>query len=155
MAAYRLNFNGLGDDSHESSNTMPDISLGSLEESFKSPPRSSLNKPFSLAGSSTMTNSSSAVPPKMPTTPKRTLARRGTDDDAKTPKAGEAKDTYFEDNMDDDEGERKWESDNLAVSRLARTKSGAGAKAGVNMTLREQEKVSTKEFKRNCLLARV
>ena len=91
----------------------------------------------------------------MPTTPKRTLARRGTDDDAKTPKAGEAKDTYFEDNMDDDEGERKWESDNLAVSRLARTKSGAGAKAGVNMTLREQEKVSTKEFKRNCLLARV
>jgi hypothetical protein len=144
MAAYRLNFNGLGDDSHESSNTMPDISLGSLEESFKSPLRSSLNKPFSLAGSSTMTNSSSAVPPKMPSTPKRPLARRGTEEDVKTPKAGDGKNGVFDDNLDDDEGDRKWESDNLAVSRLARTRGGAGAaKAGVNMTLREQEKVST------------
>lgn len=128
---------------------MPDISLGSLEESFKSPPRSSLNKPFSLAGSSTMTNSSSAVPPKMPTTPKRTLARRGTEEEVKTPKPSEGKDTYFDDNLDDEDGERKWESDNLAVSRLARSKSGAGAKAGVNMTLREQEKVIDELKKEN------
>jgi hypothetical protein len=80
----------------------------------------------------------------MPSTPKRPLARRPTEEDVKTPKAGDAKNGVFDDNLDDDEGDRKWESDNLAVSRLARTRGGAGAaKAGVNMTLREQEKVST------------
>jgi hypothetical protein len=82
MAYHRLSFGGPNDDSHDSSNTMPDISLGSLEESFKSPPRS-LNQhppPLSLLGSTTMTNSSNSG---RPGTPKKSLVRRTTEDEAK------------------------------------------------------------------------
>jgi hypothetical protein len=41
------------------------------------------------------------------------------------------------------EGDRKWESDSPALARLTRARASTNNnKAGVNMTLREQEKVS-------------
>lgn len=146
MAYHRLSLGGLGEESHDSGNTMPDISLGSLEDSFKSPPRS-LNKlptPLSLTGS-TMMSSSSAATGKLPSTPKKgMLMRRGTEDEAKTPRPAD-KSGFLDDSLEEDdptEATRKWESDNPAAARLGRSRSGTGAaKAGVNMTLREQEKV--------------
>lgn len=144
--AYRYSIGGANDESHESSNTMPDISLGSLEESFKSPPRS-LNKqpaPLSLLGSTTMTNSSSSANGNRPGTPKKGSLKRGTEDEVRTPKPADKKGDYLDSNSEDDtqEHSRKWESDNPAAGRLVRNRSGPGAtKAGVNMTLREQEKV--------------
>jgi hypothetical protein len=153
MAYHRLSFGGLNDDSHDSSNTMPDISLGSLEESFKSPPRSLTQHPppLSLLGSTTMTNSSNSA---RPATPKKTLVRRTTEDEARTPKPSDKKADWLDDSLEDEDkdGDRKWESDNPAVARLARSRSGTGAqKAGVNMTLREQEKVS-KSFHRHFIM---
>lgn len=153
--AFRLKFDDIAEDSHESSNTMPDISLGSLEESFKSPPRM-LNKqaaPLSLTGSSTMTNSSSNRPENRPSTPKGQLVRRGTEDEVKTPKASN-KNGFLDDSMDEDDAGndmgRKWESDNPTAARLGRSKSGVTTtKAGVNMTLREQEKVVDQLKKEN------
>lgn len=157
MAYRRLSF-GINDESHDSSNTMPDISLGSLEESFKSPPRSLTTHPppLSLLGSTTMTNSTSSG---RPSTPKRGLVRRGTEDDAKTPKATDKKAEWLDDSFEEEdgkEGDRKWESDNPNVARLARSRSGTGAqKAGVNMTLREQEKVSCLCSNMLCVAARL
>ncbi|KAG8824819.1 hypothetical protein FRC19_000994 [Serendipita sp. 401] len=137
---------------------MPEISLGSLEESFKSPPRA-LSKqppPLSLTGSSTMTNSTSTAPNRLDSTPKKGLTRRGTEEEMRTPKASNGKNGFFDDSMEDDEeaiatGDRKWESDSLALPRLGRNKQGAAgqAKAGVNMTLREQEKVIDQLKKEN------
>jgi hypothetical protein len=108
-----------------------------------------LNKlpaPLSLTGSSTMTNPS-VQNGKAPSTPKKNaLTRRGTEDEAKTPRPAD-KSGFLDDSFDEDdptEATRKWESDNPATARLGRSRSGTGAaKAGVNMTLREQEKVCT------------
>ncbi|KAG8833328.1 hypothetical protein FRC17_010860 [Serendipita sp. 399] len=155
--AYRLKFNDIAEDSHESSGTMPEISLGSLEESFKSPPRplSKQPPPLSLTSSSTMTNSTSAVPNKPDATPKKGLVRRGTDEEVRTPKASNGRNAFLDDSVEDDDevtatSDRKWESDSLALPRLGRGKQGTGpAKVGVNMTLREQEKVIDQIKKEN------
>lgn len=138
-----LGANGYDDDTaHDSSNTMPDISLGSLDESFKSPPPSKLLPRFSRANPQASTSSTTSTRVKTPSPTRKDLARRPSED--KTPKPAR-QNGYFEDNDEDDtqtENERRWQSDTNGPSRHKRTRSGAGpAKGGVNMTLREQEKV--------------
>ncbi|KAG8821455.1 hypothetical protein FRC18_011310 [Serendipita sp. 400] len=103
-----------------------------------------------------MTNSTSTAPNRLDSTPKKGLTRRGTEEEMRTPKASNGKNGFFDDSMEDDEetaatGDRKWESDSLALPRLGRNKQGAAgqAKAGVNMTLREQEKVIDQLKKEN------
>jgi hypothetical protein len=120
------------------STTMPDISLGSLEESFKSPAPMKVPRfakpPVQLSVSST---ASTRV--RTPSPNHKDIARRTSDE--RTPKASKR---YFEEGIEEEgqtDTDRRWQSDNIPQRNKRGRPSSGPAKGGVNMTLREQEKV--------------
>jgi hypothetical protein len=125
----------------EPSTTMPDISLGSLEESFKSPApvmaQRFVKPPVSLPTSST---ASTRI--RTPSPNRKDVARRISDE--KTPKANKQANGYFEEGIEEEgqtDTDRRWKSDSIPQRNKRGRPSSGAAKGGVNMTLREQEKV--------------
>jgi len=125
----------------EPSTTMPDISLGSLEESFKSP---APIKAQLIAKSLVQSTAFSAVSTRVrtPSPNRKGVARRTSDE--KTPKADKRANGYFEEGIeegDQTDTDRRWQTDNIPQRNKRGRPSSGAAKGGVNMTLREQEKV--------------
>lgn len=125
----------------EPSTTMPDISLGSLEESFKSPAPIKAQR---FVKSSVQFSASSAASTRIrtPSPNRKDIARRTSDE--KTPKANKQADGYFEEGMEEEgqtDTDRRWQSVSIPQRNKRGRPSSGAANGGVNMTLREQEKV--------------
>jgi len=122
----------------EPSTTMPDISLGSLEESFKSPApikAQRFAKPPVLS-------SAASTRVRTPSPDRKDIVRRTSDE--KTPKASKRTNGYFEEAIEEEgqtDTDRRWQSDSIPQRNKRGRPSSGVAKGGVNMTLREQEKV--------------
>jgi hypothetical protein len=125
----------------EPSATMPDISLGSLEESFKSPAPIKTQR-FAKPPVPSSASSTASTRVRTPSPNRKDIIRRTSDE--RTPKANKRANGYFEEGIEEEgqtDTDRRWQSDSIPQrSKRGRPSSGA-AKGGVNMTLREQEKV--------------
>lgn len=151
MPGLNTGMRSIDEDANDSSNsnTMPDISLGSLEDSFKSPPPLKQLGRFTRPPGQSSTSSTASTRVKTPSPTRKGLARLPSQDKTPKPKRGGA---YFDDKDDEDDtaattdAERRWQSDSMPP-RHKRTRSSIGiTKPGaVNMTLREQEKVSARD----------
>lgn len=125
----------------EPSTTIPDISLGSLEESFKSPApikaQRFVKPPVQFSASST---ASTRI--RTPSPNRKDVVRRISDE--KTPKPNKQANGYFEEGIEEEgqtDTDRRWQSDNIPQRNKRGRPSSDAAKGGVNMTLRDQEKV--------------
>jgi hypothetical protein len=126
----------------EPSTTMPDISLGSLEESFKSPAPIKAQR-FALKPPVQSTAPSIASTRVRTPSPNRKDISRRTGDE-KTPKANKRVNGYFEEGIEEEgqtDTDRRWQSDSIPQRNKRGRPSSGAAQGGVNMTLREQEKV--------------
>ena len=118
--------NARADLSNQSGFSPPDLSLGSFASGFSTPARTGR-----IPSSSTATSS---APLSTPSPPNAALFTRKRLEDSAMKRFGSL-----------DEGEEEGEDalDTPAPNRVKRTKAGAG-KGGVNLTLRDQEKVRYK-----------
>lgn len=126
--------NARADTSTQSAGTVPDISLGSFTSTFSTPARPLRIPSTSTATTAVSPSGSFAKRRAEEATPiSKRFVRDGDDDDHD----GDVLDTP------DGRKEGKWAdvSEVAAPGRPTRTRS-AGAKGGVNLTLRDQEKVS-------------
>ncbi|KAI0648530.1 hypothetical protein C8Q79DRAFT_579126 [Trametes meyenii] len=123
--------NARADTSTQSAGTVPDISLGSFTSTFSTPARS-LRIPSTTTGT-TARRAQDATP-----VAKRQVSGRLEDE-------GETHEEHDGDVLDTpDVREKKWgeASEAATPGRHARRRSvGAGGKGGINLTLRDQEKV--------------
>ena len=125
----------------EPSTTMPDISLGSLEESFKSPAPIKVQR-FAKPPVQSSASSTASTRVRTPSPNRQDVVRRTSDE--KTPKASERVNGYFEETIEEEgqtDTDRRWQSDSIPQRNKRGRPSSGAAKGGVNMTLREQEKV--------------
>lgn len=125
----------------EPSTTMPDISLGSLEESFKSPAPIKAQR-FAKPPVPSSISSTASTRVRTPSPNRKDVVRRASDE--KTPKAGRQANGYFEEAIEEEgqtDTDRRWQSDSIPQRNKRGRPSSGAAKGGVNMTLREQEKV--------------
>lgn len=123
----------------EPSTTIPDISLGSLEESFKSPAPIKAQR---FAKPPVQLSISSSTRVRTPSPDRKDTTRRTNDE--KTPKANKWANGYFEEGIEEEgqtDTDRRWQSDSIPQRNKRSHPSSGAAKGGVNMTLREQEKV--------------
>ncbi|KAI0761493.1 hypothetical protein BD413DRAFT_485884 [Trametes elegans] len=141
--------NARGDTSTQSSGTVPDISLGSLNTTFSTPARS-----LRIPSTSTGTTAVSSGPLSTPSPPAglSTFARKRAEEATPVAKRlghedeGETREEHESDVLDTPDGrDKRWGdvSGVAAPGRPKRTRSagtGAGAKGGLNLTLRDQEK---------------
>ena len=125
----------------EPSTTIPDISFGSLEESFKSPApikaQRFVKPPVQLSASS-----AASTRIRTPSPNRKDVVRRTSDE--KTPKVNKQANGYFEEGMEEEgqtDTDRRWQSGGVSQRNKRGRPSSGAAKGGVNMTLREQEKV--------------
>ncbi len=125
----------------EPSTTIPDISFEWLEESFKSPApikaQRSVKPPVQLPASST---ASTRI--RTPSPNRKDVVRRTSDE--KPPKVNKQANGYFEEGVEEEgqtDTDRRWQSGSISQRNKRGRPSSGAAKGGVNMTLREQEKV--------------
>ena len=134
--------NGRADTSVQSAGTVPDLSLSSLTSAFSTPGRA-----LRVPSASSHTTATSSAPISTPSPPNVPSLSRKRGDEA-TPAAKRLGLSSHDEEGEDVEGdvldtpgrEKKWEDTAATPGRMKRTRS-AGAKGGVNLTLRDQEKV--------------
>ena len=135
--------NGRADTSAQSAGTVPDLSLSSLTSAFSTPGRA-----LRVPSASSHTTATSSAPISTPSPPNVPSLSRKRGDEA-TPAAKRLGLSSHDEEGEDAEGdvldtpgrEKKWEDAAATPGRMKRTRS-AGSKGGVNLTLRDQEKVS-------------
>ncbi|KAH9930889.1 uncharacterized protein B0H18DRAFT_1083652 [Fomitopsis serialis] len=135
--------NARADTSAQSAGTVPDLSLSSFASGFSTPGRK-----FRVPSASSHTTATSSAPISTPSPPNVPSLSRRRGDEA-TPAAKRLGLSSHDEDGEDAEGdvldtpgrEKKWEdpATTPAAGRMKRTRS-AGAKGGVNLTLRDQEK---------------
>jgi len=123
------------------STTIPDISLGSLEESFKSPAPIKTQR-FAKPPVQSSASSTGSTRVRTPSPSRADVVRRAGDE--KTPKPSKRANGYFEEGIEEEgqtDTDRRWQSDNIPQRNKRGRPSSGAAQGGINMTLREQEKV--------------
>lgn len=125
----------------EPSTTIPDISLGSLEESFKSPAPIKAQR-FAKPPAQSSAPSTVSTLVRTPSPNRRDVVRRIADE--KTPRASKRANDYFDEAIEEEgqtDTDRRWQSDSVPQRNKRGRPTAGAANGGVNMTLREQEKV--------------
>ena len=133
---------------NQSSGTIPDLSLGSLNSGISTPARPGLRAPSASSG----TTAPSSAPLSTPSPPTTSAFSKRKSDES-TPAGRRYGLSGHEEDEDGDllntPGEKAWgdgPDTPMAGTRPKRTRSGASGAKGSNLTLRDQEKVRLPNF---------